>query len=111
MIWFFTRGGVQIDFEVRRFPETGAYALVINYPDGTERVEPFDDPRRLIGHVLRTQQRFIDDGWVPSSPIGRSALVPLPPPSKRRRYLRRARIVAVKLHRTVTRRLAAAFGL
>ena len=111
MIWFFTRGSAQIDFEVRRRPETGEYALIVNLPDGSERTEAFDDPGRLIGRVLAAQQELIDEGWIPSSPIGRHAVVPLPSVSRRRRYLRRARNAAVHIHRTVTRRLAAAFGL
>ena len=111
MIWFFTRGAAQVDFEVRRHPQTGGYALVINQPDGSERVEAFHDAKRLIAHLLDVQQQFIAEGWVPSSPIGRSAIVPLPRVPKRGRYLRRARIAATHLHRTVTRRLAAAFGL
>jgi hypothetical protein len=111
MIWFFTRGPAQIDFEVRRAPETGAYAVVVNYPDGTEEIEAFQDPTRLITRVLAVQRRLIEEGWVPSSPIGRTALVAHPSVSRRRRYMRLASNAAQQLRRTVTKRLAAAFGL
>jgi hypothetical protein len=109
MIWSFTRNAAQTDLEVRRLPE--GFALVVNGPDGSERVEAFHDPRRLINHLLDVQQQFIADGWIPSSPIGRYAIVPIPIVSKRGRYLRRARLAASHVQRAVTRRLAAAFGL
>ena len=70
MIWFFTRGSTQVDLEVRRAPESGAYALVVLYPDGTERVEEIRDPRRLIERTLEVQQRLIKDGWIPTGPAG-----------------------------------------
>ena len=111
MIWFFTRGATQVDLEVRRISMTGGYALVMNHSDGSERVQAFQDPRRLITYMLDLQQQFIADGWIPSSPIGRSAIVPVPVVRKKGRYLRRVRLAATHLHRTVTKRLAAAFGL
>jgi hypothetical protein len=109
MIWSFTRNAAQTDLEVRRLPD--GYALVVNGPDGSERVEAFHDPRRLINHLLDVQHQFIADGWRPTSPIGRSAIVPIPIVSRRGRYLRRARLVAINVQRAVTKRLAAAFGL
>ena len=107
MIWFFTRGSAQIDFEVRRLPETGGFAMIVNLPDGTERTEAFDDPGRLIGRVLAAQQQLIEEGWVPSSPIVAQRRRPPPIVSRRRRYLRRN---AAAISITVTKRLAAAFG-
>jgi hypothetical protein len=111
MIWFFKRGVAQVDFEVRRVSSSGGYALVINHSDGSEHVQAFQDPRRLVSYVLDVQQQFISDGWIPSSPIGRTAVVPVPVVRRKGRYLRRARLAATRFHRTVTRRLAAAFGL
>ncbi len=111
MIWFFTRGPAQIDIEVRRLSESGGYALVVSHPDGTERIEAFTEPKRLIARVLEAQQQFIDDGWLPTSPEGRGAVIRVSAIGKRGRYLRKAKVVAAQLHRTVTRRLAAAFGL
>ena len=111
MIWSFSRGAAQVDFEVRRLSPSGAYAVVINHSDGSERVDAFHDPRRLISHLLDVQQQFIAEGWIPSSPIGRSAIVPVPFVPRKGRYLRRARLAATHLRRTVTKRFAAAFGL
>ena len=34
MIWYFTRGAAQIDVEVHRGTEPGAYTLAVTYPDG-----------------------------------------------------------------------------
>ncbi|HXH06445.1 MAG TPA: hypothetical protein VNI83_07620 [Vicinamibacterales bacterium] len=66
MIWIFTRGRAQIDVEIRRAEE--AYELVVSYPDGTEHVERFGDPARLIDRSLRLQRRLMRDRWEPRRP-------------------------------------------
>lgn len=111
MVWFFKRGAAQIDVEVHRHLQRGGYTLEVTFPDGTERIEHFDDPARLVTRTLAVQQRLIEDGWMPSSPLGGSTK---PPQLRRRaavRYVFTARRAVVRLHRTITRRLAAAFGL
>ena len=45
MIWFFTRGAAQIDVEVHRGAEPGAYTLAVTYP--TARSESSSSTRRL----------------------------------------------------------------
>jgi hypothetical protein len=110
MIWYFTRGSAQIDIEVRRRGSLG-YTLEVTYPDGSERTEHFDEPARLVTRALAVQQRLIEEGWMPSSPVGASAVKPRLRRPARRRYVSRARTAVANLHRSITRRLAAAFGL
>jgi hypothetical protein len=115
MIWFFTRGAAQIDVEVHRGSEPGAYTLAVTYPDGAERIETFKTAARLVTRALTIQQRLIDEGWMPASPATGKTIVP------RRRHarlaaitVRRARLARTTLasvHRRITKKLAAAFGL
>ena len=88
MIWFFTRGAAQIDVEVHRGPEPGAYTLAVTYPDGAERIERFETAARLVTRALTIQQRLIDEGWMPSSPATGKPMAP------RRRTKRHFRLVA-----------------
>lgn len=118
MIWFFTRGAAQIDVEVHRGANPGAYVLAVTYPDGAERIEQFESAARLVTRALTIQQRLIDEGWMPSSPATGKTMIP-------RRHLRgRARLTAAaarqarRAHRTLVRarqsirkRVAAVFGL
>jgi hypothetical protein len=112
MIWYFTRGTAQVDVEVHRDVTSGGYTLEVTYPDGTERIEHFDEPARLVTRTLAVQQRLIEEGWMPSSPLGGRTLPPRRNRQTRRaRCARLARRAASQFHQSVTRRLAAAFGL
>jgi hypothetical protein len=111
MIWFFRRGNLQVDIEVRRIGDPDAFELVIDYPDGSEGVHRFADPRKLVRRTLAVQQRLIREGWTPSGPGMRfrvdAACAPQNAPKRRRAVPRLLRYV----HRQVTARLAATFGL
>jgi hypothetical protein len=111
MIWFFRRGNLQVDIEVRRIADPDGFELVIDYPDGSEGVQQFTDPRKLVRRTLGVQQRLIRDGWVPSGPGMRfrveTASAATAPVKHRRAVPRLFRYV----HRHVTARLAATFGL
>jgi hypothetical protein len=111
MIWFFTRDSAQIDLEVHRLPHGDGYVFSVTQSDGSERAERFKDPGRLVTRVLSVQQKLLEDGWMPASPVGGRVVVR--PPSRRRRpkYIVLARRAVSRFHRSVTRRLAAAFGL
>ena len=111
MIWFFRRGNLQVDIEVRRIGDPDAFELVIDYPDGSEGVQRFTNPRKLVRRALRLQQQLIRDGWVPSGPGMRfrvDAAVAPRTPAKRRRAVPR---LLAYVHRQVAARLAATFGL
>jgi hypothetical protein len=118
MIWFFTRGAAQIDVEVHRGANPGAYTLAVTYPDGAERIEHFESAARLVTRALTIQQRLIDEGWMPSSPATGKPMIP------RRQVKRRAGLVAAaahharRAHRTlvqarqsITKRFVSVFGL
>ena len=125
MIWFFTRESAQIDVEVHRGPEPGAYTLAVTYPDGAERIERFDTAARLVTRALTIQQRLIDEGWMPSSPATGKTMVP----RRRSRPIRwtmrpSTRVAAAAAHQAriarqtivlarqrISKRLAAVFGL
>ena len=119
MIWFFTRGAAQIDVEVHRGPEPGAYTLAVTYPDGAERIERFETAARLVTRALTIQQRLIDEGWMPSSPATGKTMVPRQRRTKRSarmaaaaaRHARRARQSIAHARQRISKRLAAVFGL
>ena len=102
-----SRGSAQIDIDIHRGPGH-VYVLVLTQPDGSERVERFHAPERLVSRMIAVQQRLIKRGWVPTSPIG--ARIPARPRRRGRRWAIARRAIS-ELHRRVTRRLAAAFGL
>lgn len=118
MIWFFTRGAAQIDVEVHRDLEPGTYMLAVTYPDGAERIERFATAARLVTRALTIQQRLIDEGWMPASPATGKTMAPRRRRSRRARLtsaasrqIRRAHSGIVHVRRTLSKRLAAAFGL
>jgi hypothetical protein len=110
MIWFFRRGNLQVDLEVRRIGDPDGFELVIDYPDGSEGVQRFTNPRKLVRRALSLQQQLIRDGWVPSGPGMRFRVdaAVAPPAARRRRALPR---LLADVHRQVAARLAATFGL
>jgi hypothetical protein len=112
MIWYFTRGAAQIDVEVHRGLDPGAYTLAVTYPDGAERIEQFDTAARLVTRALTIQQRLIDEGWMPTSPATGKTMVPR---RVRRRPVRfaaaAARRALATVRQTISKRLAATFGL
>src|SRR4029079_12701013 len=108
MIWFFTLGSAQIDIEVRRRSDPDDYELVVDSYDGSESVERFTNPRRLVERTLTLQRQLIGDGWIPSGP-GMDGVRPHVLPREKVRG-GRARLWAY-VHRQVTARLAATFGL
>lgn len=113
MIWYFTREHAHVDLEVHRLPEGSGYIFAVTHADGSEKVEKYTDAARLVTRVLSVQQRLLEDGWMPASPAGgRRASIRTPVHRPRRGgYIVKARSAVARLHRSVTRRLAAAFGL
>jgi hypothetical protein len=105
MIWFLTRGRQQVDVEVRRAPGGDGYELVVDYPDGTERVEHIRDPRKLVERTLRVQHQLIRQGFEPTSPMSPYASASTPKPGARRRGL------WVAFRTSIKKRLAAALNI
>ena len=111
MIWFFTRGAAHIDLEVHRLGGSTGYTFAVTYTDGAEQIESFSDPARLVTRVLSFQQKLIADGWMPSSTDGGPVSLGRRPIRRRQWYLASARKTVRRIRRSVSRRLAAAFGL
>ncbi len=69
MVWFFERQGTFIRCETRT-SETGAgFELVVINPDGSERVEHFDDSGTLARRQSELENTLTHDGW--HGPFGR----------------------------------------
>jgi hypothetical protein len=69
MIWFFERNGEYLRCEVRDGATGEACELVITYPDGRQRVEPFEEPGALARRQRELELGLVSDGWAaaPSS--------------------------------------------
>jgi hypothetical protein len=108
MIWSFTRGSAQVDIEVRRVGEPAVFELVVDYPDGSEEVRRFTQPRKLVRRTLNLQRRLIRQGWVPvGADLRRMDARPIPPAVSRFAGPRR---LWSRLQKHVSERLAATFG-
>jgi hypothetical protein len=107
MIWSFTRGSAQVDIEVRRVGDPAVFELVVDYPDGSEEVRRFTEPRKLVRRTLNLQRRLIRQGWIPVGVDPRADVRPRP--SKRKRFAGPRRLWS-RLHKHVSERLAATFG-
>jgi hypothetical protein len=69
MVWFFERNGAYIRCETRETGD-GAFELVISEPDGTEKVERFDDSTSLAQRQRELESSLTDHGW--TGPFGRT---------------------------------------
>ncbi|HEX5475211.1 MAG TPA: hypothetical protein VFX12_11155 [Vicinamibacterales bacterium] len=63
MIWFYERKGEHLRCEIRRQVEGDRYALVVTMPNGTERIEVFDDSSALNRRSLELERQFRHQGW------------------------------------------------
>ncbi len=68
MIWFFEKKGQYVRCETRKAVD-GAYELVITLPDGSERVERFEDSAELAKRQVALEHGYTTDGW--TGPHGR----------------------------------------
>lgn len=62
MFWWFERTGQYLRYESRQQPHGGYELRVIN-PDGTERVERFEDSSDLSRRQQAFERELVDDGW------------------------------------------------
>ena len=63
MIWFFERKGEHLRCEIRQQLEGDRFALVATMPDGTERVESFEDSTTLNRRSLELEKILRSKGW------------------------------------------------
>jgi hypothetical protein len=62
VFWWFKRGNDYVRYESREV-EPGAFELRFVDTDGTERVETFDDARKLEERQRDLEQSLALDGW------------------------------------------------
>lgn len=62
MFWWFEKTGEYLRYEARPRPGGGYELRVIN-PDGTERVEIFDDSNGLSRRQQAFERELASDGW------------------------------------------------
>ncbi|PYR92126.1 MAG: hypothetical protein DMF84_14415 [Acidobacteria bacterium] len=63
MIWFYERRGEHLRCEIRQQLEGDQFALVVTMPDGSERVELFEDSRILNVRSVELEKLLRSKGW------------------------------------------------
>lgn len=72
MVWFFLRANEQLYYEIRRQPDGDGYELTVKYPDGSERIERFNDSSALNNRSLALNRFLEEQGWRAFDPRLRS---------------------------------------
>jgi hypothetical protein len=63
MIWIFEREEEHLRCEIRRGSAGPGYELIVTNPDGSQRMEHFDETGDLIRRSLTIQRELIETGW------------------------------------------------
>lgn len=63
MIWIFERASERLRCEIRRESSGPGYELIVTNPDGSQRMERFDETAALIKRSLDLQLELIEAGW------------------------------------------------
>ena len=63
MIWFYERKGEHLRCEIRQQVEGDRFELVVTLPDGSERIEVFDDSFALNRRSLELEKKLSLKGW------------------------------------------------
>ncbi len=63
MIWFYERKGEHLRYEIRQQLEGDRFALVVMLPDGSERVELFEDSMTLNRRSVELEKLLREKGW------------------------------------------------
>ncbi len=63
MIWFYERRGEHLRCEIQQQIQGDRFALIVTLPDGTERVEVFDDSTMLNRRSVELEKMLREKGW------------------------------------------------
>lgn len=63
VIWFYERKGEHMRCEIRQLIEGDRFSLVVTLPDGTERIEVFDDSSALNRRSIELEKTLVQKGW------------------------------------------------
>jgi hypothetical protein len=63
VIWFYERKGEHMRCEIRQLIEGDRFSLVVTLPDGTERIEVFDDSSALNRRSIELEKSLVQKGW------------------------------------------------
>jgi len=63
MLWIFQRKGQQMRCEIRREGTGSGYEMIITNPDGSQRMERFEETADLIKRTLDFQRELLESGW------------------------------------------------
>ena len=63
MLWIFQREGEQMTCEIRREGAGVGYEMIVTRPDGSQRMERFEETNELIKRTLEFQRELMESGW------------------------------------------------
>jgi hypothetical protein len=63
MLWIFGRKGEQMRCEIRRDGVGEGYEMIVTSPDGSQRMERFEETSDLIKRSLDLQLELMETGW------------------------------------------------
>ena len=63
MLWIFERKGEQMRCEIRREGTGSGYEMIVTSPDGSQRMERFEETNDLIKRTLDLQRELLESGW------------------------------------------------
>ena len=63
MLWIFERKGEQMRCEIRREGVGAGYEMIVTSPDGSQRMERFEETADLIKRTLDLQRDLLESGW------------------------------------------------
>lgn len=63
MLWIFERKGEQMRCEIRREGVGAGYEMIVTSPDGSQRMERFEETNDLIKGALDLQRDLLESGW------------------------------------------------
>jgi hypothetical protein len=63
MLWIFERKDERMRCEIRREGDSAGYEMIVTNPDGSQRMERFEDAEELIQRTLELQRTLLETGW------------------------------------------------